>query len=214
MLHPRDGDPAGPPAGILRSELTARFEREALPLLDRLSRGALRLTSNRQDAEDLVQETMLLAYRGFHTFEEGTNLNAWMFRIMHNARITRLRKMQRRPFEVLVDDFAAQTLTDLLPYLRRGLRSAEASALELFPDDEIRNALMQLRAEYRWTIYLADVEGLSYKEIADGTGVAMGTVMSRVHRGRQRLRAVLDSTARRRRLIRDLGSDAGHRACG
>lgn len=214
MLQPCEGDPAGPPAGILRSELAARFEREVLPLLDRLFRGAQRLTSNRQDAEDLLQETMLLAYRGFHTFEVGTNLNAWMFRIMHNARITRHRKMQRRPSEVLVEDFAAQTLTELLPYLRRGLRSAEASALELFPDDEIRNALMQLRDEYRWTIYLADVEGLSYKEIADVTGVATGTVMSRVHRGRQRLRAVLGSTARRRRLIRDLGSDDRHRACG
>lgn len=214
MLHACEGDPAGSPSAVVPGDLTARFERDALPLHDRLFRGALRLTNSRQDAEDLVQETMLLAYRGFHTFEEGTNLNAWMFQIMHNAGINRHRRAQRRPAEVLVGDFAAPTLTEQSPRLGRGLRSAEVSALELFPDDEIRSALMGLREEYRLTIYLADVQGLPYKEIARVTGVAAGTVMSRVHRGRQQLRAALGSMARRRRIIRDHASDDRQRACG
>ncbi|MED5812211.1 sigma-70 family RNA polymerase sigma factor [Mycolicibacterium sp. 050232] len=214
MLHAGEGDPVGTPSPNLPGELTARFERDAVPLHDRLFRGALRLTNSRQDAEDLVQETMLLAYRGFHTFEEGTNLNAWMFQIMHNAGISRHRKTQRRPAEVLVGDFAAPTLTKQSPRLGRGLRSAEVSALEHLPDEEIKSALMGLREEYRLTIYLADVEGLPYKEIARVTGVAAGTVMSRVHRGRQQLRSALSSVARRRRIIDDLGADDRQRACG
>ncbi|MGV0735140.1 sigma-70 family RNA polymerase sigma factor [Mycobacterium syngnathidarum] len=214
MLRACAGDPVGPPAATLSIELTARFERDALPLRERLFRGALRLTNSRQDAEDLVQETMLRAYRGFHTFEEGTNLNAWMFQIMHNAGISRHRKAQRRPAEVLVGDFATPALTEQSPRLGRGLRSAEVSALEHFPDDEIRSALMGLSEEYRLTIYLADVEGLPYKEIAQVTGVPAGTVMSRVHRGRQQLRSALSSLARRRRIIGDLGSDARRQSCG
>jgi RNA polymerase sigma-70 factor (ECF subfamily) len=171
--------------------LHARFEREAIPLFDVLQRGAMRLTNNRQDAEDLVQETMLLAYAGFGSFREGTNLTAWMFRIMQNAWISRYRKKHRRPPEILIGCFTESKMADQPPHVHRSQRSAEVTALERIPDPRVRNALMALRQEFRMAVYYADVEGFRYKDIAQITETPVGTVMSRVYRGRQLLRTSL-----------------------
>ena len=180
------------------STLQARFEREAIPLIDRLSAGALRLTHNKQDAEDLVQETMLRAYAGFHTFREGTNLNAWLFRIMHNNWINQYRKKQRRLAEISVEQISDRHVGAGGRCASGELRSAEVALMESLPDDEIKTALMTLREELRIAVYYADVEGFSYKEIARITDSPVGTVMSRLHRGRQRLRAALRSVANQR----------------
>lgn len=178
-------------------ELAARFRSEAIPLLDHLFSGALRLTHDKQDAEDLVQEAMLNAFAGFHTFREGTNLKAWLYRILRNTWISQYRKRQRRPDEVSVGHMTDRLLGDEVRRNTSSLRSAELAVLESLPDKEIVDALMALRDEQRLTIYLADVEGFSYKEIACITDVSIGTVMSRLHRGRQRLRTVLLEVATR-----------------
>jgi RNA polymerase sigma-70 factor, ECF subfamily len=175
--------------------LHARFEREAIPLLGLLQRRAMRLTNNRQDAEDLLQDTMLLAYAGFGTFREGTNLTAWMFRIMQNAWISRYRKKHRRPPELLIDYFTESKVTDQVPHARRSQRSAEVAALERVPDKRVRDALMALREEFRVAVYYADVAGLRYKDIAHMTGTPVRTVTSRVYRGRQLLRKSLAGSA-------------------
>jgi RNA polymerase sigma-70 factor, ECF subfamily len=185
----------GQPAPISTATLDARFKREAIPLLGLLERGAMRLTNNRQDAEDLLQDTMLLAYAGFGSFREGTNLKAWMFRIMRNAWINRHRKDRRRPPEILIDYFNESKMVDQAPYARRSQRSAEATALERVPDERVRNALMALREEYRMAVYYVDVEGFRYKDVADIAGMPVGTVMSRVYRGRQLLRKSLAGLA-------------------
>jgi RNA polymerase sigma-70 factor (ECF subfamily) len=176
---------------ISTGTLHARFEREAIPLIDLLQRGAMRLTNNRQDAEDLVQDTMLLAYAGFGSFREGTNLTAWMFRIMQNAWINRYRKKNRRPPEVLTGYFTEPKMADQPPHVHRSQQSAEVTALERIPDARVRNALMALRQEFRMAVYYADVEGFRYKDIAHITGTPVGTVMSRVYRGRALLRTSL-----------------------
>jgi RNA polymerase sigma-70 factor (ECF subfamily) len=181
------------------TDLSARFQRDVLPLVDRLYGAALRLTANQQDAEDLVQETILRAYTGFHTFREGSNLTAWLYRILHNTWINLYRKRQRRPTEVPMDGVADQ---EMLRF-RHALRSAEMAALEALPDKEIQDALMELREQYRIVVYYADVEGLTYKQIAAITGTALGTVMSRLHRGRRQLRSSLRHVAERRGLIHE-----------
>jgi RNA polymerase sigma-70 factor (ECF subfamily) len=182
----------------LMIELDARFERDAIPLTDRLFAGALRLTRNKQDAEDLVQETMLRAYAGFHTFREGTNLKAWLYRIMQNTWINQYRKKQSRLAEVSVENITDQHAAADVLFASNRLRSAEVDALESLPDDEIKAALMTLREEIRVAVYYADVEGFSYKEIANITNTPVGTVMSRLHRGRQRLRVALRAVASQR----------------
>jgi RNA polymerase sigma-70 factor (ECF subfamily) len=179
-------------APVPTATLHARFEREAIPLLGLLHRGAMRLTTNRQDAEDLLQDTMLLAYAGFGSFREGTNLTAWMFRIMQNAWISHYRKKYRRPPELLTDYFTESTMTDETSHVRRSQRSAEVAALERIPDNRVLNALMALSEEFRMAVYYADVEGFRYKEIAHRTGTPVGTITSRVHRGRQLLRKALE----------------------
>jgi RNA polymerase sigma-70 factor (ECF subfamily) len=178
--------------------LDARFECEAIPLIDRLFNGALGLTHNRQDAEDLVQETMLRAYAGFHTFSEGTNLKAWLYRIMHNTWINQYRKKQRHKAEVWVGEISDQHLAAAGRHAPNWSRSAEVAVLESLPDDEVRAALMTLGEDFRLAIYFADVEGFSYKEIADITNTTVGTVMSRLHRGRKRLREALSALANQR----------------
>jgi RNA polymerase sigma-70 factor (ECF subfamily) len=179
-------------------ELDARFQRDAIPLLDRLFVGALSLTRNKQDAEDLLQETMLHAYTGFHTFREGTNLKAWLYRIMHNTWINQHRKKQHRPAEISVEDITDHHVAaDVLRVSSRPC-SAEVTALESLPDHEIKAALMTLREELRTAVYYADVEGFSYKEIAAITNSPISTVMSRLHRGRQRLRVALRTVANQR----------------
>jgi RNA polymerase sigma-70 factor (ECF subfamily) len=179
-------------------ELDARFKRDAIPLTDRLFAGAMRLTRNKHDAEDLLQETMLHAYTGFHTFREGTNLDAWLNRIMHNTWINQYRKKQRRLAEISLEIISAQEMASDLPRASNTPRSAEVVALESLPDDEIKTALMTLRVAVRNTIYYADVEGYSYKQIANIMDTSVGTVMSRLHRGRQRLRAALLMVAEQR----------------
>lgn len=175
--------------------LAERFQRDAVPLIDQLFSAALRLTRNQDNAEDLVQETMLHAYIGFGSFRAGTNLNAWLHTILHNTWITAYRKHQRRPVEVAVDYVTGCQSTGYAATAPTGLRSAEVEVLEALPDVEIQRALMSLPEETRMAIYYADVEGFSYAEIADIMDTPRGTVMSRLNRGRTRLRELLFALA-------------------
>jgi RNA polymerase sigma-70 factor, ECF subfamily len=173
------------------ADLAARFQRDAIPMMDQLFGGALRLTRDRPDAEDLLQETMLRAYAGFRSFQEGTNLKAWLYRILNNTWINNHRKKERRPVEFSVDHITEACQAEYAARGPAGLRSAEVEALESLPDTEIRAALLSLREEFRMAVYYADVEGFSYAEIADIMNIPVGTVMSRLHRGRRQLRARL-----------------------
>ncbi|WP_414976669.1 sigma-70 family RNA polymerase sigma factor [Gordonia sp. (in: high G+C Gram-positive bacteria)] len=179
-------------------ELTARFERDALPLLDQLYGAALRMTRNPADAEDLVQETYVKAFSAFSSFKEGTNLKAWLYRILTNTYINSYRKKQRQPAQYPTDDFTDWQLAASAEHDSTGLRSAELEALDALPDDEIKDALGQLAEEFRMAVYYADVEGLPYKEIAEIMGTPIGTVMSRLHRGRKQLKDLLADVARER----------------
>jgi RNA polymerase sigma-70 factor (ECF subfamily) len=182
--------------------LRARFERDVLPLLPSLYGAALRLTRNPQDAEDLVQETYLRAYRGFGGFEEGTNLRAWMYRILTNTFINTYRKKQRQPLTVPDEE-----IEDWYLYDRLGQSGVEASAetevLEKIPDEDVQRALEGLPENFRMAVLLADVEGFSYKEIAEILDIPIGTVMSRLHRGRKALQKALWETVRERGLVTD-----------
>jgi RNA polymerase sigma-70 factor, ECF subfamily len=182
--------------------LKERFERDVLPLLPNLYSAALRLTRNPADAEDLVQEAYLRAYRGFAGFQEGTNLRAWMYRILTNTFINSYRKKQRQPQTVSDED-----VEDWYLYDRLGEAGAEASAetsvLERIPDEDVQRALEALPEQFRMAVWLADVEGFSYKEIAEILDVPIGTVMSRLHRGRKSLQKALWETVRERGLVTD-----------
>ncbi|MGW0159736.1 sigma-70 family RNA polymerase sigma factor [Mycobacterium sp. NPDC003323] len=177
------------------AERTARFERDVIPLLDTLFGAAMRMTRHRADAEDLVQETMVRAYASFGTFEPGTNLKAWLYRIQTNAHINGYRKRMRRPAELFLEKFDDRQLGAEAGRSPRALRSAEVEVLESLPDDNIRNALDTLPVTFRMAVYYADVEGLGYKEIGAIMGTPLGTVMSRIHRGRCRLRDLLADIA-------------------
>jgi RNA polymerase sigma-70 factor (ECF subfamily) len=181
--------------------LEARFEQEAIPFMPEMYAAALRLTRDRSDAEDLVQETFLRAYRGFGGFEPGTNLRAWLYRILTNAYINIYRKRQREP--VTVSD---EALPEWWLYEKLGGEGAEASAearvLESLPDEDVQDALASLPEQFRLAVLLADVEGFSYKEIAEILDVPMGTVMSRLHRGRRALEKRLWDVMRERGLVR------------
>jgi RNA polymerase sigma-70 factor (ECF subfamily) len=183
-------------------ELGARFEAEALPLLPGLYSAAFRLTRNATDAEDLVQETFLRAYRGFHQFEPGTNLKAWLYRILTNTFINSYRKKQREPQTDSLDE-----TEDWYLYSRMAERgtepSAETSVIESLPDEDVQEALSSLPEQFRIAVLLADVEGFSYKEIAEITEVPIGTVMSRLHRGRKALEKRLWDVVRERGLVKD-----------
>ncbi len=185
------------------AQLAERFEREALPLLDQLYGGALRMTRNPADAEDLVQEAYMKAYQGFRSYRPGTNLKAWMYRILTNAYINNYRKAQRRPAEYATDDITDSQIAETASHTSSGLRSAEVEAMALLPDEEIRAALMDLNEDYRMVVYYADVEGLPYKEIAEIMETPIGTVMSRLHRGRKQLREALKDVAKDRGFIRE-----------
>ena len=185
-----------------RKDLRARFEAEALPLLPGLYSSAYRLTRNQADAEDLVQETFLRAFRSFHQFQPGTNLKAWLYRILTNTFINRYRKSQREPQTVSGDE-----VEDWYLYSRMSEegfeRSAEAEVIESLPDEDVQEALSALPEQFRIAVLLADVEGFSYREIAEITDVPIGTVMSRLHRGRKALEKRLWEKVRERGLVRD-----------
>ena len=183
------------------AERTSRFERDAMPLLDQLYSAAMRLTHNPQDAEDLVQDTFAKAYASFHQYQDGTNLKAWMYRILTNTFINSYRKKQREPLQSDADGVEDWQLVRAEAHTSRGLRSAETEALDHLPDSDVKKALQELPSDFRMAVYLADVEGFAYKEIAEIMDTPIGTVMSRLNRGRSMLRTLLQDYARERGLI-------------
>jgi len=181
----------------------SQFTEQAMEYMPALYTAALRMTRNPADAEDLVQETFLKAYRAFGSFEEGTNLKAWLYRILTNTFINSYRASKRRPEKADVED-----IEDLYLYKRLGElsaagvgRSAEDELLERITDDEVKRAIESLPDAFRIAVLLADVEGFSYKEIADITDVPIGTVLSRIHRGRRALQKALLDYAEARGLV-------------
>ena len=180
-----------------------QFTTDAMQYAPQLFSTALRMTRSRSDAEDLVQETYIKGWRSFHTFQEGTNLRAWLFRIMTNTYINKYNAKKRKGTEVELDD-----VEELFLYKRLGSidqsqlsSSAEDQMLELFTDDEVKNALEELPEDFRVPVLLSDVDGFSYKEIAEMLEIPIGTVMSRLHRGRKAMQKMLYEYARDRGLI-------------
>ena len=178
------------------------FPAQAMQYAPQLYSAAMRLTRNNADAEDLVQETYLKAWRSFAGFEAGTNLRAWLYRILTNTFINKYRAKQRRPAETGMDNIEDLYLYRRLPSLESSMstRSAEDTLLEMFTDDEVKTALEELPENFRIPVLLADVEGFAYKEIAEMLNIPVGTVMSRLHRGRKAMQKMLFEYAQERGL--------------
>jgi len=172
------------------------FEAQAIPFMDQLYAAGLRMTRNPSDAADLVQETFVKAFAAFAQFQQGTNLKAWLYRILTNTFINSYRKKQRDPYQGTIDELedwqlgGAQSVTQ-----GRSTRSAEAEAIDHLPDSAVKDALQAIPEDFRMAVYFADVEGFSYQEIADIMKTPVGTVMSRLHRGRRMLRDLLSEYA-------------------
>jgi RNA polymerase sigma-70 factor, ECF subfamily len=186
---------------LSEAERLERFEAEVLPHLDRLYSAALRYTRDPTDAEDLVQETVAKAYRSFHQYRPGTNLRAWLYRILHTTYISMYRKAQRRPKESPQEQIDDLSFYDQLT--RAGDGSVEREVLGAITADEVKQALADLPETFRLAVYLADVEGFAYKEIAEIMDTPVGTVMSRLHRGRKALQSALATYARTHGFIDD-----------
>jgi RNA polymerase sigma-70 factor, ECF subfamily len=175
------------------------FESQALQYMDQLYAAAMRMTRNPADAADLVQETYVKAFQAFGQFQQGTNLKAWLYRIQTNTFINQYRKNQRNPYQSTIDDLEdwqlgnAESVTQSL-----STRSAEAEAIDHLPDSAVKDALQSIPEDFRMAVYFADVEGFSYQEVADIMKTPVGTVMSRLHRGRKMLRELLSEYARER----------------
>ncbi|MDM4764138.1 sigma-70 family RNA polymerase sigma factor [Galbitalea sp. SE-J8] len=188
---------AAAPVGA--DELRSLFEQQALPFMDQLYAAAMRMTRNPADASDLVQETYVKAFQAFRQFQQGTNLKAWLYRIQTNTFINSYRKNQRNPYQGTIDDLedwqlgGAESVTQ-----HTSTRSAEAEAIDHLPDSAVKDALQSIPEDFRLAVYFADVEGFSYQEIADIMKTPVGTVMSRLHRGRRLLRERLADYAAER----------------
>jgi RNA polymerase sigma-70 factor (ECF subfamily) len=187
----RVGSGQASPLRAIVGEGEVCFERDALPLLDQLYGAARRLTRNRADAEDLVQETYLKAYAAFGSFQGGTNLRAWMYRILTNTYIDGCRRRDRRPEGNPTEEITDLQLIRAARHTATELRTAEVEALDRLPDNDVKAALERLPEGSRMAVYLADVEGFAYKEIAEIMRTPVSTVVSRLHRGRRRLRLLL-----------------------
>lgn len=176
----------------------ARFERDAMQYVDQLYSAAMRMARNPSDAEDLVQEAYTKAFSAFHQYKPGTNLKAWLYRILTNTYINLYRKRQREPLQSNSDTIEDWQLARAESHTSTGLRSAEAEALDHLPDSDVKSALQSIPEEFRLAVYFADVEGFAYKEISDIMNTPIGTVMSRLHRGRKMLRDLLADYAAER----------------
>ncbi|MFC8408770.1 sigma-70 family RNA polymerase sigma factor [Arthrobacter sp. NPDC057259] len=185
-------------------ERRIRFERDAMQYVDQLYSAAMRMARNPADAEDLVQEAYTKAFSAFHQYKPGTNLKAWLYRILTNTYINLYRKRQREPLQSNSDTIEDWQLARAESHTSTGLRSAEAEALDHLPDSDVKRALQSIPEEFRLAVYFADVEGFAYKEISDIMNTPIGTVMSRLHRGRRMLRD----------MLADYAAERGFRAAG
>ncbi|WP_442855040.1 sigma-70 family RNA polymerase sigma factor [Curtobacterium sp. Leaf261] len=189
------------------AELRRLFEAQALPFMDQLYGAAMRMTRNPADASDLVQETFVKAFAAFRQFRQGTNLKAWLYRILTNTFINTYRKNQRNPYQGTIDELedwqlgGAESVTQSV-----SSRSAEADAIDHLPSSAVKDALQAIPEDFRMAVYFADVEGFSYQEIADIMKTPVGTVMSRLHRGRRLLRGLLADHARETGVVPDAAS--------
>lgn len=176
-------------------DLSALFEEQAIPFMDQLYAAAMRMTRNPADASDLVQETFVKAFAAFGRFQQGTNLKAWLYRILTNTFINVYRKNQRNPYQGTIDELEDWQMGGAVSATTTVTRSAEAEAIDHLPDSAVKDALQSIPEDFRLAVYFADVEGFSYQEIADIMKTPVGTVMSRLHRGRRMLRERLGSYA-------------------